>query len=228
MQKLNHYKSDTYKKMDYTILQELITNLKEFEDEKMSKSIKMKDFVIFLNQKYLGNLVSAQPSIDVNAKNDEKNIGQLIAFMYRYAKGYIKKALEESTLLTLDDFGYLAAIWQDGDLTKTQLIEKNIHEKNTGMEIIRRLISNNLLEQYNDLEDKRSKRLKITPLGQSELFKSFDGMFKVSQIIAGKLTSVERIQLFYLLNKLNDFHNPIFLNEKEASIDAILGKYFAS
>jgi MarR family transcriptional regulator, lower aerobic nicotinate degradation pathway regulator len=212
--------------MNYSILQELITNLKDFEDEKMSKSIKMEDFVVFLNQKYLGNLVSDKPSIDVNAKNDENNIGQLIAFMYRYAKGYIKKALEESTLLTLDDFGYLAAIWQDGDLTKTQLIEKNIHEKNTGMEIIKRLISNNLLEQYNDLEDKRSKRLKITPLGQSELFKSFDGMLKVSQIIAGKLTSSEKIQLFYLLNKLHDFHNPIFLNEKEASVDKILEKYF--
>jgi MarR family transcriptional regulator, lower aerobic nicotinate degradation pathway regulator len=212
--------------MNYSILQELISNLKDFEDEKMSKSIKMEDFVVFLNQKYLGNLVSDKPSIDVNAKNDENNIGQLIAFMYRYAKGYIKKALEESTLLTLDDFGYLAAIWQDGDLTKTQLIEKNIHEKNTGMEIIKRLISNNLLEQYNDLEDKRSKRLKITPLGQSELFKSFDGMLKVSQIIAGKLTSSEKIQLFYLLNKLHDFHNPIFLNEKEASVDKILEKYF--
>lgn len=214
--------------MNYSILQELITNLKDFEDEKMSKSIKMEDFVVFLNQKYLGNLVSDKPSIDVNAKNDENNIGQLIAFMYRYAKGYIKKALEESTLLTLDDFGYLAAIWQDGDLTKTQLIEKNIHEKNTGMEIIKRLLNNNLLEQYNDLEDKRSKRLKITPLGQSELFKSFDGMLKVSQIIAGKLTSPEKIQLFYLLNKLHDFHNPIFLNEKDMSIDAILGKYFNS
>lgn len=212
--------------MNYTILQELITNLKDFEDEKMSKPFKMEDFLVFLNQKHLGNLISDKPSIDINIKNKENNIGQLIAFMYRYAKSYIKKALEESTLLTLDDFGYLAAVWQDGDLTKTQLIEKNIHEKNTGMEIIKRLINNHLLEQYNDLGDKRSKRLKITSLGQSELFKSFDGMLKVSQIIAGKLTSGEKIQLFYLLSKLHNFHNPIFLNEKESSIDNILGKYF--
>jgi hypothetical protein len=51
-------------------------------------------------------------------------------------------------------------------------------------------------------------------------------MLKVSQIIAGKLSSAERIQLFYLLSKLHDFHNPIFLNEKETSIDKILEKYF--
>lgn len=212
--------------MNYTILQELISTLKDFEGKKSAKPLKMEDFVVFLNQKYLGNLVSPQPSIDVNAKSEENNIGQLVAFMYRYAKGYIKKALEESTLLTLDDFGYLAAVWQEGDLTKTQVIEKNIHEKNTGMEIIKRLIANNLLEQYDDLQDKRSKRLKITSLGQAELFKSFDGMLKVSQIIAGKLNSSEKIQLFYLLGKLHDFHNPIFLHEKETSIDDILKKYF--
>ncbi|CAH0996761.1 hypothetical protein EMA8858_02896 [Emticicia aquatica] len=212
--------------MNYTILQELIANLEDFEGETASKAIKMEDFVLFLNQKYLKNLASSKPTIDVNAKNDTNNIGQLVAFLYRYAKGYIKKALEESTLLTLDDFGYLAAVWQQGDLTKTQVIEKNIHEKNTGMEIIKRLIANNLLEQYNDLTDKRSKRLKITALGQTELFKSFDGMLKVSQIISGKLNSSEKIQLFYLLSKLHDFHNPIFLNEKESSIDNILEKYF--
>lgn len=212
--------------MNYTILQELISNMKDFEGDKSAKPFKMEDFVVFLNQKYLGNLVSSRPSIDINAKSEENNIGQLVAFMYRYAKGYIKKALEESTLLTLDDFGYLSAVWQEGDLTKTQVIEKNIHEKNTGMEIIKRLIANNLLEQYDDLQDKRSKRLKITPLGQAELFKSFEGMLKVSQIISGKLTSSEKIQLFYLLSKLHDFHNPIFLHEKETSIDNLLKKYF--
>ncbi len=209
-------------KMDYNILQKIIGDLESFETEQNSTNISMEDFVGFLNKKYLERILTPQP-VEVPAKN---NIGQLVAFMYRYAKGYIKKALEESTILTLDDFGYLAAVWQYGNLTKTQVIEKNIHEKNTGMEIIKRLINNQLLEQYDDEQDKRSKRLKITPLGQAEFFKSIDGMQKVSKIISGKLSDVERLQLFYLLNKLHDFHNPIFLNEKETSVDKLLEKYF--
>lgn len=211
--------------MNYSILQKIIGDLESFEAEQQSKNISMEDFVGFLNQKYLGRILSPQP-VEAPAKNEENNIGQLVAFMYRYAKSYIKKALEESTILTLDDFGYLAAVWQYGNLTKTQVIEKNIHEKNTGMEIIKRLISNQLLEQHDDEQDKRSKRLKITLVGQAELFKSFDGMLKVSKIISGKLSDVERLQLFYLLNKLHHFHNPIFLNEKETSIDKVLEKYF--
>jgi hypothetical protein len=51
-------------------------------------------------------------------------------------------------------------------------------------------------------------------------------MQKVSKIISGKLSDVERLQLFYLLNKLNDFHNRIFLNEKETSVDKLLEKFF--
>lgn len=209
-------------KMDYNILQKIIGDLESFETEQNSTNISMEDFVGFLNKKYLERILTPQ-LVEVPAKN---NIGQLVAFMYRYAKGYIKKALEESTILTLDDFGYLAAVWQYGNLTKTQVIEKNIHEKNTGMEIIKRLINHQLLEQYDDEQDKRSKRLKITPLGQAEFFKSIDGMQKVSKIISGKLSDVERLQLFYLLNKLHDFHNPIFLNEKETSVDKLLEKYF--
>jgi len=211
--------------MNYNILQKIVGDLESFEAEKPSKNISMEDFVGFLNQKYLGRILSPQP-VETPTENEENNIGQLVAFMYRYAKSYIKKALEESTILTLDDFGYLAAVWQYGNLTKTQVIEKNIHEKNTGMEIIKRLINNQLLEQRDDETDKRSKRLKITPLGQAELFKSFDGMLKVSKIISGKLSDTERLQLFYLLNKLHNFHNPIFLNEKETSVDKLLEKYF--
>lgn len=212
-------------KMNYSILQKIIGDLESFEVENQSKNGSMEDFVGFLNQKYLGRILTPKP-VEVPTENEENNIGQLVAFMYRYAKSYIKKALEESTILTLDDFGYLAAVWQYGNLTKTQVIEKNIHEKNTGMEIIKRLIGNQLLEQHDDEQDKRSKRLKITSLGQAELFKSFDGMLKVSKIISGKLSDTERLQLFYLLNKLHNFHNPIFLNEKDTSVDKLLEKYF--
>jgi len=212
-------------KMNYSILQKIIGDLESFEAENQSKNSSMEDFVGFLNQKYLGRILTPKP-VEVPTENEENNIGQLVAFMYRYAKSYIKKALEESTILTLDDFGYLAAVWQYGNLTKTQVIEKNIHEKNTGMEIIKRLIGNQLLEQHDDEQDKRSKRLKITSLGQAELFKSFDGMLKVSKIISGKLSDTERLQLFYLLNKLHNFHNPIFLNEKDTSVDKLLEKYF--
>ena len=213
--------------MNYTVLQEIISNLETLEKEKGTKPVKIEDFVLFLNQKYLADNVSQQAPLFANqSETVENSISQLVGFLYRYAKGYIKKALEESTILTIADFGYLATVWQQGDLTKTQVIDKNIHEKNTGMEIIKRLITNGLLEQYEDLKDKRSKRLKITESGQAELLKSFDNMFKVSQIIAGKLTATEKIQLYYLLNKLHDFHNPIFLQEKETGIDAIMGKYF--
>jgi DNA-binding MarR family transcriptional regulator len=48
------------------------------------------------------------------------------------------------------------------NLTKIQLIERNGHEKQTGTQIIKRLLEYGLIEEKNDSEDKRSKRLNIT------------------------------------------------------------------
>ncbi|MCB4235726.1 hypothetical protein LDL59_13355 [Kaistella anthropi] len=49
------------------------------------------------------------------------------------------------------------------------MVEKSAHEKQTGMEIIRRLVKNNLLEEIPDIKDKRVTRLKISNLAKSIL-----------------------------------------------------------
>jgi hypothetical protein len=53
----------------------------------------------FLNQKYLGRKLTSS-LVEAPSKNEENNICQIVAFMYKYAKGVVKKALEESTILT--------------------------------------------------------------------------------------------------------------------------------
>ena len=60
-----------------------------------------------------------------------------------------------------------------------------------GLEIIKRLINHQLLEQHEDKLDKRGKHFKLTPLGQSEFYKAFEGMHKICKIISEKLSDVE-------------------------------------
>jgi hypothetical protein len=86
-------------KMDYSILQKIIGDLESFEVEQTSKNISMEDFVGFLNQKYLVRKLTSS-LVEAPSKNEENNICQIVAFMYKYAKGVVKKALEESTILT--------------------------------------------------------------------------------------------------------------------------------
>jgi MarR family transcriptional regulator, lower aerobic nicotinate degradation pathway regulator len=112
-------------------------------------------------------------------------------------------------------------------MTKMQLIEKNIHEKPTGLEVIKRLLKNKIIGERDNDEDKRSKRVFLTEKGKGIFFQTLSQMGEVSKIISGKLTASEKIQLFTLLKKLDDFHNPIFLEHRHKSINE-LNKDFIS
>ena len=56
--------------------------------------------------------------------------------MYRYARNYSKKALEKTPLQTIDEFTYLGVLMQS-PMTKTQLINRHVQEKTTGMAAFR-------------------------------------------------------------------------------------------
>jgi DNA-binding MarR family transcriptional regulator len=152
----------------------------------------------------------------------------MIAYLYRYSRSYSKKSLEHSPLVTADDFAYLAVLNARGSLTKTELIELNIHEKTTGIEIIKRLLNSGLVEQRDDETDKRSKRLTLTDRGRGVLFASFPGMGQVATLTAGNLSESEKMQLLYLLNKLHLFHNAIHKECRDDSLEEISAQWLRS
>ena len=136
----------------------------------------------------------------------DNNIGRLFVFMSRYAKFYIKKALEGTPLQTGEDFTALAILLTHDHLSKSELIGYNLQEKTSGTEVIRRLISSGLVRQWDDVKDKRSKQIAITDEGKALLYRVFVDMNHVSKIITGELTIAEKFTLQYLLQKLENFH----------------------
>ena len=134
---------------------------------------------------------------------------QLFGFFNRYVRGYARKALEGSPLHSIDEFAYLAALQAAGSLTKSALIQQQRHEKPTGMEIIKRLLALGLLAQNDDPEDRRSKRLSLTPEGEQLVEALGPNMQQVGRITAGNLNPLERAQLLQILQKLEAFHQVV-------------------
>jgi DNA-binding MarR family transcriptional regulator len=126
--------------------------------------------------------------------------------MSRYAKFYIKKALEGTPLQTAEDFTALAILLTHNQLSKSELIGHNLQEKTSGTEVIRRLIASGLVRQWDNEKDKRSKHIAITDEGKALLYQVFEHTNYVGKIITGKLTFAEKFTLQYLLQKLEDFH----------------------
>jgi DNA-binding MarR family transcriptional regulator len=211
--------------MKYKLLAGILPYLEQFEEAESGETID--DFVAW---------IQTAPALkkDIDAPilksvplqgNVNAQICQLIALMYKYVRFYYKKGFKNSLLQTMEDFGFLATLAMFGDLRKNTLIQKNTSEFTSGMEVIRRLERNELIESFSDPEDKRARRVKITEKGKGVFYQTLPVLQQIGGIATGKLTEVEKQQLFELLNKLNYFHNPIFHEEKETPLDTIREGY---
>lgn len=199
----------------YHLIHQLITLVEELEEEQPEKEISLQHFTGFLLNKSENSVMDINPEVRFG-NSDKKalevayqldnNIGRLLVFMSRYAKMYIKKALEETPLITPEDFTALAILMTHDHLSKTELIKHNLQEKTSGTEVIRRLIAADLVSQWNDAHDKRSKHIAITDQGRELLYSVFVDMNNVGKMISGKLSLSEKLTLGYLLQKLEDFH----------------------
>ena len=146
--------------------------------------------------------------------------------MYRYARNYSKKALEKTPLQTIDEFTYLAALMRS-PMTKTQVINRHVQEKTTGMAVIQRLLKQNWVKQSDNSADARSQIIELTDEGRAVLMGAFSEMLKVSSIVTANLTIAEKVELNRILEKLNIFHRTILDKEKTLDLDNVLEKYVA-
>lgn len=212
----------------YKLLQQLLPWIERYENSKgKHDESSVEDF-----NRWLSGQLSAGYDKEVvettGRKADrivEGEIAQLVSMLYRYAKLYIKKALRGSELQTLDDFGYLIYLLNEGSMTKAALITKNIHEIPSGTEVIKRLIRKGWIDEKDDEKDKRSVRVSINEKGRQVLFSVFPRFTKVALIVAGQLDAAEKTELLRLLKKLDTFHHAIFTSQRSLELDEILSIY---
>lgn len=153
-----------------------------------------------------------EPSWDGKEKGRSADsvINTLIVHMNRYAKSYSKSAIYGSPFSSQEDFIYLINLKAFGEMTKMDLIKKNVHEKPSGMQIINRLIGQGWVSQKASEDDKRSKVISISEKGMEVLAVQMDKIRQATEIVTGDLTHPEKMELIRLLHKLNDYHQIIY------------------
>ncbi len=200
----------------YKLGHQLLSLLEQFETESNGRELLLNDFTGFLVNHLEHSEVSLSSSDVRFGKMEEKSqelayqidnaIGRLFVYMSRYAKSYIKKTLEGTPIQSPEDFTALAILLTHESLSKGELISRNIQEKTSGTEVIRRLLAAGLVIQWDDQTDKRSKRISITESGKELLYGVFDDMNYVGKMVTGDLSYSEKLKLQYLLQKLETFH----------------------
>ncbi len=204
---------------------DLLYQVKEFENSNACKTNpSVEDFRIWLNNKKYSE--ESPTKLFKNENHDvfftENEICKQVLLLARYSKLLIRKGLGDFPVLANEEFTYLYRLKDEPFLTKIQLIDKNGHEKQTGTQIIKRLLEAGFLEEKNDKDDKRSKRLSLTKKGEEIFHASVSNVNLTSKILSGKLSDREKTEFLKILKKLNEFHYHIYADYKNANISQIL------
>ena len=210
--------------MELNLIIDILTELDHYQKANPNANAGLDDFRLYLNQKAYENEnprnLTAKFDLDVNDLENE--IAKQVIMLGRYSKQLIRKSLENHPDLVNEDFTYLFRMMDYESLTKMQLIEKNAHEKQTGIEIIKRLVKNGLLAESPDQHDKRSTRIAVTEKGKKVFLESMQDITVVSKIMCGQLNTKEKEALLSSLKKLNTFHHTVYSNFKNENTSEIL------
>jgi MarR family transcriptional regulator, lower aerobic nicotinate degradation pathway regulator len=144
-------------------------------------------------------------------------VGRLTRFTYFYSK----KAVEKLPIANLDDILYLHLMMIMNAPKKSELIAALLSEFASGIDIINRLLKAGLCEEFPDENDKRAKRVKITPAGLEVLHHSSPVVAQISQIAFNELTVIEKVMIANILKRVDRFHSERYGDFKGHTFDEI-------
>ena len=145
--------------MNYKLIKDVLNLLEKFEIENNKKSdfeTSVEGFKNWIISTNTNPVVEPNWEGKENGRSAESVINTLIVHMNRYAKSYSKSAIFGSEFSTQEDFIFLINLKAFGEMSKMDLIKKNVQEKPSGMQIINRLIAQGWVEQRNSKVDRKS------------------------------------------------------------------------
>ncbi len=206
----------------YELIKQLVDLTGEFVKGRMDKDIHIKSFTNWLSKRMDGTVSIEE--YEITGHSIEAEIAAHIGRMSRYSNTYIKSAMVDLPFATDMDFAFTAILHRAGPIGKTDLIRKMAYDKSSGMEVIKRLLKNGIIEQFPNPNDKRGKLLRLTKYGEENVIKAYAEAHKAAKTVSGCLIKSEQIILLRTLKKLDEFHLPIYL-EEEKDLNVIIEKY---
>ncbi|GAB3923602.1 MarR family winged helix-turn-helix transcriptional regulator [Larkinella terrae] len=131
--------------------------------------------------------------------------GFFIGRLGRYAKSYGKSIVAAHGFASSDEFLFLSLISRMDQPIKKEVCLANATELTTGMDILRRLVKDGLIQEMPDKRDGRAKRLSLTDHGQAMLNRIYAHFEQIPSSVLADLDEGERRQFIQTLKYLNNY-----------------------
>ena len=211
--------------MSYPLLHELLDLVERYEEFRGNAEQSMSNFLRFADQTLEQQTNSEEPKVGMRGHAYlNAMIARDISFVYRYMRYFVRKAIKDTPLQTIDEYSYLITLMAKGEMTKTELNNYNVVEKTSGSEIIRRLLKGGLISQTRNLQDRRSLLLSITPKGREVVKELLPRMQQSSDLLLRDLSWDQKIFLHSLHEQLYESNHSLFLTERDSDLAKLVEK----
>ncbi|MBO9728454.1 MAG: winged helix DNA-binding protein [Chitinophaga sp.] len=134
---------------------------------------------------------------------------------------YTVAALEGTGISNIDEYALLNTVAQLKEPRKTEAIYVALLELSTGTDKLNRLKKLGYLAEYDDKEDKRSKRLKVTAKGEKVLVVCRKRIGQLAEIMFHDLTEDDKQLAFQLLKSVDEKFTSIWQSHKGKEFEEI-------
>jgi DNA-binding MarR family transcriptional regulator len=112
---------------------------------------------------------------------------------------YANMALRGTEVNQIEEFGMLAYIKQNKNPRKTEVIYASLFELSSGTDMLKRLQKRGLIKEYDDKEDKRSKRVELTAKGEKIVEVCYGRIVKNAKMLMHDLAEDDKSLCIQLL-----------------------------
>lgn len=150
--------------------------------------------------------------------------GQLVILLRRIGKfhiNYSNKALEGTELGQMEEFGILVTIYNQKNPIKSEAIYQNIMELSSGSNMLIRMKKRGLIDEYDDEQDKRVKRLRLTPKGEATVLEAKDKVIRVAQMMVNDLSDENKRLCIQLLSPINQHFTGLFTKQRNKTFEEV-------
>lgn len=202
-------------------LLKLIKHYEEYIQEGNTDNLNL--FGEWLKQKYSESKDYLSKEAAVNAVGSTVVASYMIGSMAAYTDIWMRLAMKDEPISGQMDWNILKKVEEYGNPSKKEVIVDSIAERTSCVEAIKRLTRLGLLQEEMDQEDKRLKRILLTPKGKELIKKLNLKMFNLAKLIMGTLDETEQKSLIPPLKKLMGFHENLNKSKNREDIKRIYG-----
>jgi len=146
---------------------------------------------------------------------------KIIGRISRLHMNYTNLALRDSELNQMEEYGVLQTIKQNGNPRKTEVIYANLLELSSGTDLLNRLKNRGLIKEYDDKEDKRSKRMKLTAKGEKVIEATKLKVYNIANLLMNDLTDDDKALCIQLLKNIEIKFSSLWQKHKGKDFDSI-------